>query len=348
MFTSLDRILPHRAGDYLAPGTSADNSFLLALSILESRGITQGSLVVLERNELTLPQIMTHVVHKDESMTLTVLCRNTTLCLCGALGPVPLHVEFQILLSDMVARLKLHRLDRSLPKAPGWDSSIRVKCFHCETVKTITISSNRLTAVILSPSAPVYIGRRALIAMGFCADKSRYNHLFDRAGTPIYLLPHTESKVQADDPVDLTDVDNQPPDLGSLSMWHTLRNSIGPGGKHFLRHVSSTLLLTRYGVAGPWAIRLQTQGSDVQSIARVHRDGSCLVVSCPGQQRHLRLRSDGIALTAACIEELAAWHRHLAAFYSNDTPDALPPVPIKVEEEDADPPPSLLVTSMCD
>jgi hypothetical protein len=356
MFTSLDRLLPHRAGDYLAPGSDADVSFAFALSVLESRGITQGSLVVLERNALTLPQLITHVVQEsDESATLSVLCRKTNLCACAALSPVLLRVEFQLQLSDMVARLKRHRLDRSSPNAPARkNSSIRVKCFHCEALKTITISSNRLVAIPSAPSAPVYVGWRALIAAGFCGDKSRYNYCFDRTRTPIYLLPSTESKVHADPSrmaVDLTDA-NQPPDVGSLSVWHVIRNSVGPGAK-YLRDVTSTFLITRYGPAGPWAFRFHTHGSEVPSTVRVYRDGSCLVVSYPGRQLHLRLQCDGIALTAACIEELAAWHRHgaqtnSAAFMLNATPDSAPPVSVKVEEEDADPPPSPLVTSTCE
>jgi hypothetical protein len=155
MFTSLDRLLPHRAGDYLAPGTNADHAFMFALSVLEARGITQGFLVVLDRNELTLPELMTHVVQEsDESATLTVLSRKTNLCSCPALGPVPLRVEFQI---GMVEGPKRRRLDRS-PKAQGWQTSIRVKCFHCEALKTLKVSSSERLAIPV-PSAPVICGK---------------------------------------------------------------------------------------------------------------------------------------------------------------------------------------------
>jgi hypothetical protein len=353
MFTNLDRLLPHRADDYLAPGTNGDVSFAFALSILESHGITRGSLVVLDRNELTLQQIMTHVIQENESATLTILCRNTNLCSCASLGVVPLRVQFQLQLADMVTDLKRHRLDRSSPKAPGCkkSSSIRVKCYHCEALKTITISSNRLAAIPLVPSAPIYIGQRALIGAAFCGDISRYNCSFDGGTRPIYLLPITEMKLQTDpsrEAVDLTDAVNQPPDVGSLSVWHMLRNSVGPGGKHWLRDVTSTGLVTRYGPAGPWAVRMETH-LDVHSVVRVHRDGSCLVVSSPGQQRHLRLQCDGIALTPTCIEDLAEWHQTNSASFKfklyHATPDPTPPVPVKMEEEDADQPPSPVVTS---
>jgi hypothetical protein len=320
MFQDLECVLPEGCADHLGRGRYVDSSFCHALSILESDGVVSGSsMVVLRCRDLPVRQEMSHVAfsRNGERATLTALVR-TKICRCNLLGPVPLKVEFARNLTNMFTQ-------DVLPRKRKQSTTIRIQCFHCAAMRAVVVSSARLLAIPRQPRATLYVGALAVRAVGYSADRTRFNcHNFKG---PVYHLP-TTVEISPRPPDDLT---TYAPDLCSLLVWNRIRNvALGPEAtSKFWRTVSNAVLVSSHGATGPWTVQL-THVSSVRVRATVHREGSDLLLTWHGEQ-HIRIpaRKDELPLSATCIEELAGWH--VAAIKQNvDQEDAT--VHVKMEE----------------
>jgi hypothetical protein len=307
-FGDLDRLLPVRCVDDLGPpGSRVDTGLCLALSVLETRDIVSGDIIVLKYRDLTVAQALIHVGQAHHGrISLTVLVGTTSICKCSKLGPVPIQIMFERALAeslkDYKAALGYRKVDRRHPKPRSWKTMITATCFHCRKQKAVLVGPSTLVCLPRQPRAGLFFGRRAVRAAAFVGNRKRFNFMFDG---PDYLLP-AEGKHQDTPPVDIATT----PDVGSLLAWNTIRLSAGRGARNkWLRTVESLVLTSQVGPAGPWNFRVTHHGSEVRTLVSCHRDGSDLIITCHGLQDHIWIiaRKDA-SFACRTIDHIAQWH----------------------------------------